>query len=93
MCATVRPRWPTVWPTTSRCRPTAVSAVGEQRVYAAPRRGLPLSYLSTVEKCSGVIKRDDQLRSRQRRLKARFQAAEHAREIPQVTGFTVLIAR
>jgi hypothetical protein len=55
MCATVRPRWPTVWPTTSRCRPTAVSAVGEQRVYAAPRRGLPLSYLSTVEKCSGVI--------------------------------------
>jgi hypothetical protein len=75
------------------CAASLADSLAERRVYAAPRRGLPLSYLSTVEKCSGVIKRDDQLRSRQRRLKARFQAAEHAREIPQVTGFTVLIAR
>jgi hypothetical protein len=39
MYATVRAGWPTVWPTTSRCRPTVVSAASEQRLYAARRRG------------------------------------------------------
>ena len=49
------------------------------------------SYLPTVEKCSVVISLAiselTSLEGRQRRLKARFQAAEPAREIPQVTGF------
>jgi hypothetical protein len=57
---------------------------------------LPPSYLSTVEKCSVVsslaVSEMTSLEGRQRRLKARFQAAERAREIPQVTGFTVLMA-
>jgi hypothetical protein len=51
---------------------------------------LPPSYLSRVEKCSVVISlamsEMTGLEGRQRRLKARFQAAEHAREIPQLTG-------
>jgi hypothetical protein len=54
MCATVRAGWPTVWPTTSSCRPTVVSAASEQRLYAARRARLPPSYLSTVEKCRVV---------------------------------------
>jgi hypothetical protein len=54
MCATVPAGWPTVWPTTSRCHPTVVSAVGEQR--CMPHHGAgSASYLSAVETCSLVI--------------------------------------
>jgi hypothetical protein len=74
----------------SSCRPTVVGAVGEQRIYAH-HGALPPSYLSTVEKCSVVIslapQRDDQLGRSAAAPNARLQAAEHAREIPQVTGF------
>jgi hypothetical protein len=74
----------------SSCRPTVEGAVGEQRLYAH-HGALPPSYLSTVEKCSVVIslapQRDDQLGRSAAAPNARLQAAEHAREIPQVTGF------
>ena len=57
---------------------------------------LPPSFLSTVEKCSVVMslapQRDDQLGSSAAAPKARLQATECAREIPRVTGFTVLMA-